>query len=317
MRVIDPSGIGAGASGGVVGALSPHAPGGWNAKKRFQLEAIAMAADFWAAVAETGGTDPLFARTGRLQPIADDAALALAQSRADEARTHWAGLATWRVIPSASAGDFAPPSPTGRLIRDTLSARIHPRRALAALAAAIRAAGGEIVAEGDMAGPVIWATGANGLSALSAELGRAVGSGIKGQAALLMFSAPDAPQLFVDGLHVVPHGDGTVAVGSTSERVYSSQIDTDAQLDALVARARAVLPALSGAPIIQRWAGLRPRAVTRAPLLGPWPCRPGHFIANGGFKIGFGIAPKVGQVIADLALNDRDLIPAEFRPDAI
>ena len=35
-----------------------------------------------------------------------------------------------------------------------------------------------------------------------------------------------------------------------------------------------------------RWAGLRPRARSRAPMLGAWPGRPGHFIANGGFKIG-------------------------------
>lgn len=51
-------------------------------------------------------------------------------------------------------------------------------------------------------------------------------------------------------------------------------------------------------------------------MLGTWPGKPGHFIANGGFKIGFGIAPMVGQVMADLILDGRDTIPAEFRPEA-
>ena len=44
-----------------------------------------------------------------------------------------------------------------------------------------------------------------------------------------------------------------------------------------------------------------------------WPDRPGHFIANGGFKIGFGMAPMVGEVMADLVLEGRDAIPQGFR----
>ena len=48
-------------------------------------------------------------------------------------------------------------------------------------------------------------------------------------------------------------------------------------------------------------------------MLGYWPGKPGHFIANGGFKIGFGMAPKVGEVMADLVLDDIDSIPDGFR----
>ena len=65
--------------------------------------------------------------------------------------------------------------------------------------------------------------------------------------------------------------------------------------------------------MLERWAGLRPRARSRAPMLGPWPGRPGHFIANGGFKIGFGMAPKVATTMADLLLDSRDHIPEGFR----
>ena len=70
---------------------------------------------------------------------------------------------------------------------------------------------------------------------------------------------------------------------------------------------------LHGAPVLKRWAGVRPRSHNRAPLLGPWPGREGHFVANGGFKIGFGMAPKVGAVMADLVLDGVDEIPAAFR----
>ena len=40
VQVIDPNGIGAGASGGIVGALAPHVPENWNAKKEFQFQMI-------------------------------------------------------------------------------------------------------------------------------------------------------------------------------------------------------------------------------------------------------------------------------------
>jgi glycine oxidase len=48
-------------------------------------------------------------------------------------------------------------------------------------------------------------------------------------------------------------------------------------------------------------------------MLGPWPGRPGHFIANGGYKIGFGIAPRVGETLAALILDGTDRIPQGFR----
>ena len=47
-------------------------------------------------------------------------------------------------------------------------------------------------------------------------------------------------------------------------------------------------------------------------MLGAWPDRLGHFIANGGFKIGFGMAPKVAATMADLILDGRNTIPDGF-----
>ena len=218
-------------------------------------------------------------------------------------------------LTDAPAGGLVPDSPSGLWLFDGLTARLNPRAAGKALVAAIRNSGGEVV-EGQTpdapTGPILWATGTAGLADLSRDLGRPIGKGVKGQSALLHHAAPDAPQIFADGLHIVPHGDGTVAIGSTSENDYD-HLDTDDQLDALIAKARAICPQLRDAPVIDRWAGARPRAKSRAPILGPWPGRPGHFVANGGFKIGFGMAPKVAQVMADLILDGHDAIPDGFR----
>jgi glycine oxidase len=312
VQIVDPFGAGAGSSGGLVGALAPHVPENWNPKKAFQLESLLMAEQFWQEVEEAGGKSAGYARTGRLQPIADEAARALALRRTQTARDLWRENAVWEVIP-ASEDDWQPASLDGHLIRDTLSAHMHPRQACDALVAALESQGVRVQPEAPDQGAVLWATGVSGLEELNIGRPRNMGSGVKGQAALLRHDAKGLPQLFAGGVHVIPHLDGTVAIGSTSENAYGDPASTDAQLDDVVAAARAAVPALQDAPVIDRWAGVRPRARTRAPMMGAWPDRSGHYIANGGFKIGFGMAPKVAQVMAALLIDGHDSIPQGFR----
>ncbi|MEP5728889.1 MAG: FAD-binding oxidoreductase [Sulfitobacter sp.] len=312
VRVIDPYGPATGSSGGIVGALAPHVPENWNPKKAFQLSSLLQAQAFWSDVEAAGGGTSGYARKGRLQPINDKAALALAQKRIGSAAMLWQGHAVWEVIP-ATGNDWEPASPSGYLIRDSLSALVHPRQGCDALVRALASRGVAIEAEAPDAGAVVWATGAAGLEVLNADHHRMIGTGVKGQAALLAFDARALPQLFAGGVHIIPHGDGTVAVGSTSEREFDTTDQTDAKLDDVIAAARAAVPALEQATVVERWAGVRPRSRSRAPMLGAWPDRPQHFIANGGFKIGFGMAPKVADVMADLVLEGRNTIPQGFR----
>ncbi|WP_295071276.1 FAD-binding oxidoreductase [Tabrizicola sp.] len=311
VRVIETRSWGAGSSGGLVGALSPHVPEAWNAKKAFQLESLLMAQDWWAGVEAASGQPSGYARLGRLQPLADDKAVQAARRREGDAALVWGDRAEWQVIP-ASGAPWEPATPTGWLVRDTLSARLSPRLGLAALTGALKELGAELIlGEAEETGAVVHATGVAGLQDLSRSFGLTVGSGVKGQALSLRFDAGDQPQLFTDGLHIVPHVDGTVAIGSTSETRWTDD-GPDAQLDALHAKAVAAVPALAGAAVSDRWAGIRPKVASRAPVLGHWPGRSGHFVANGGFKIGFGMAPKVAEVMADLVLEGRDAIPPEF-----
>ena len=107
VRVVDPFGIGAGSSGGLVGALSPHVPEAWNEKKAFQLESLLMAADWWGEVARVSGRDPGYARSGRLQPLEDDQAVEVARRREGTARELWQGHAVWEGVP-ATGGEWEP-----------------------------------------------------------------------------------------------------------------------------------------------------------------------------------------------------------------
>ncbi len=311
--VVDPNGPGAGSSGGLVGALAPHVPENWNAKKAFQFEALIMAEGFWRGVETAGGISAGYARTGRLQPVANETALILARARAETARDLWQGKAHWRICRAERFGAWGPRGATGLVIHDTLSARLHPRQAGTALVGALRAAGAEITPAAPDRGKVIHATGAAGLEELSNGLGKQMGTGIKGQSALLEYDARGAPQVFADQVHIVPHADGTTGIGSTTERRYTNPNTTDNLLEDVIARARSAMPVLRDARVVTRWAGLRPRTTSRAPVLGPHPLYSGQFIANGGFKIGFGMAPKVAQVMADLVLDGQDRIPDALR----
>ena len=312
VRLIDPRGVGAGASGGIVGALAPHTPELWDTKKEFQFQSLIMSSDFWAGVDQTSGLSSGYGRIGRLQSAPTQRAVDLAKERAVSATDLWHGKAKWEVINAIDG--WAPHSDTGYLIHDTLSGRIHPKAACDSLAAALRAKGAKITnGTESVSGPTIWATGYEGLLNMSQNRKREMGNGVKGQAILLDYEAGNVPQLFSDGIHIIPHADGTVAVGSTSERYFSDPTSTDNQLDALLAKAISICPFLDGAKILQRWAGVRPRARTRSPMLGAWPGANETYVANGGFKIGFGMAPKVAEAIADLVLEGVDKIPDGFR----
>ncbi|QFU09634.1 bifunctional tRNA (mnm(5)s(2)U34)-methyltransferase/FAD-dependent cmnm(5)s(2)U34 oxidoreductase [Rhodobacteraceae bacterium THAF1] len=308
VTVIDPAGPGAGASGNLVGALAPHVPENWTPLKALQYECLVAAEPFWAEI-EGMGQSPGYARTGRLQPLADADAEERALARATSAATLWPDH-RWQAIDAPEG--WTPLSPTGRVIFDTLTARVDAPRAIAALAHAIQMRGGAIETDAPERGAVIHATGAAGLDDLSAAMGKTAGKAIKGQAARLAYDAKDLPQIYADGLHIVPHADGTVGIGSTTERDYDD-LSTDTQLDDVITRVRIAVPALKDAPVTARWAGLRPRAKSRAPVIDLWPDRPGHYVLNGGFKIGFGTHIPAARLMADLIETGHADIPDACR----
>ena len=313
VRVIDPNGIANGASGGIVGALAPHVPEKWNTKKQFQLESLLYSQEFWRSVDSVSGLKSGYRRTGRLQPLMDESSLALAQKRKESADNLWKNFATWEIIDNSK--DWELMSPTGLWVFDTLSAIIQPRLACLSLAQALKNKGCKFLLEGKNEGKVIWATGVHDLSRISRKLDNNFGSGVKGQAALFKLKKPNSAQLFAETLHFIPHFDGTLAVGSTSERSFEHEGTNDDNLKALILKASNILPELRGKDPIFTWANVRPRSRSRAPVLGKHPLFPSEFIMNGGFKIGLGMAPQMGKVFSEFLLLNENNIPSDFLPD--
>ena len=332
--------IGGGASGGLLGALMPHMPERWNPKKQFQFDALVSLETRIAEIEEETGRDCRYRRCGRLLPLVKPHHAALAQERRAAAGMHWnsaAGQFDWHVAMDAPADGWpdAAAMPHG-VVFETLSARVDPRAYCTALAASV--AGAVMVLEGEGLATIDAATGVattakgrairaghtviaagHGSFALLGRLTRrppqTYGTAVKGQAAMLRADIDAAaPLIFHDGTYVVPHEGGRVAVGSTSEVEFDDGFATDGQLDAVIAKAALLCPALDGAPVIERWAHLRPKAVKRDPMIGIVPGFERLVVATGGFKITFGIAHEMACCALDLALSRAaDGLPDSFR----
>ncbi|MDB4558636.1 FAD-binding oxidoreductase [Amylibacter sp.] len=328
VAVYDAGCVGNGASGGIVGALGPYVPDEWTHKKQYQFEALDTAAAFWETVDDLSGLTSGYGRIGRLQPLMTPKAVALAKARAISAQELWQGRFEWRVEnrPDTMTERAAPLG----VAHDTLSARINPAKATASLGVACQALGVTLfenhpvssLTDNTISGhwgtasadAVIVATGVAGFDMIAPYTPLHPGSGVKGQAAILSADMTGHPQIYADGVYIIPHEQGAVAVGSTSEKTWAND-GIDEQLDTVIAKARAICPVLEKAEVQQRWSGIRPKARRRDPMLGAVPNIKGVYSALGAFKIGFGLSHKIGETVASQIRGEPVDIPDCFTLD--
>lgn len=331
--------IGGGASGGPLGALMPHMPERWNPKKQFQFEALRDLEGAIAAVESDTGLATGYRRVGRILPLMEPRHRELARQRGSEAARVWQGLFAWRVADDAVTKGW--PSevamPAG-MVHETLAARVDPRRLAGALAASLEndhrvriiercALNGLCENRATMsdgrtisAERTVVAAGHSSFPLLARLLGEDIelGSAVKGQAAVLKAEIDhDRPIIFHDGIYIVPHEVGRVAVGSTSEDVFDDPLSCDGKLEDVITRAASLCPVLKNAVLLERWAGLRPKAIGRDPMIGVLPGQPALVVATGGFKITLGIARRMAQAALSIAeKGDCDFLPAGFLVEA-
>ncbi|MEG4530351.1 FAD-dependent oxidoreductase [Microcoleus sp. D2_18a_D3] len=122
------------------------------------------------------------------------------------------------------------------------------------------------------------------------------------------------PVITCDDVHIVPLGDSLrdsfasreVWVGATvefSENGGEIQANAD-MLAQVMARARALCPALADAEIIRKWSGLRPRPEGRpAPIIETLPGNDRVLIASGHYRNGVLLAPATARSIREMILQ--------------
>jgi glycine oxidase len=340
VRLVEKRTIGAGASGGVLGALMPHLPDRWNSKKAFQFDALVSLEAEIAALEAESGLSVGYRRSGRLIPLAKPHNRDLALGQAQDALAVWTTPGrsfAFEVLEAVPVDGWpAEEAMAHGLVHDHLAARLAPRRLLDALRTALDRHPNAAITEGvgleaidpvaglarlddgsDVAfGTCVLAAGVETfpmIAAVNPPFARPTGTGVKGQAALLKAVIdPTLPVIFADGLYIVPYEDGLVAVGSTSENSFAEPRTTDGLLDTLIDKARRMAPVLVDAPVVERWAGVRPKAIGREPMVGRHPDHANVSLMTGGFKISFGIAHKLAREVLNEIKGGSLGVPPSF-----
>ncbi len=116
--------------------------------------------------------------------------------------------------------------------------------------------------------------------------------------------------------YIVPRQDGRLLAGSTSEAAGFAKQVTAGGIGLILKNALEISPAISSLPIVDSWAGLRPRAADGLPVLGPCDEIDGLFYATGHYRNGILLAPLTGELIAH-AIVDGTVSPslAPFSPN--
>lgn len=109
--------------------------------------------------------------------------------------------------------------------------------------------------------------------------------------------------------YLVPRRDGRLLAGSTTEHAGFYKAVTASGLHTILSHALEITPGLGSRPMIDSWAGLRPRAEDDLPVLGPSEEIDGLIYATGHYRNGILLAPVTGELIARLIADN---VPSPF-----
>lgn len=149
------------------------------------------------------------------------------------------------------------------------------------------------------AGKVIIAAGA-----WSSRIGGSTATGVlpvRGQMISVRNLAPPVRHvIYSPRAYLVPRLDGGLIAGSTVEEAGFDCSNTPGGISSITTNVSEMLPEFATQPIIETWAGLRPRAADRLPVIGPDPLAGGLFHATGHYRNGILLAPVTARIIVDL-----------------
>lgn len=116
--------------------------------------------------------------------------------------------------------------------------------------------------------------------------------------------------------YIVPRRDGRLLAGSTTENAGFDKSVTAGAVHSVLSHAIEISQAVSNLPLVDSWAGLRPRSPDDFPVLGPCATIRGLVYATGHYRNGILLAPLTGELIA-AAIADNVIPPllGAFVPD--
>jgi glycine oxidase len=319
--------IGAGASSAAAGMLAPLAessdPGPF-----FQLALDGMKAfdERARALIDESGIDFEFRRDGVLRVTESeeerDQLSALAGLQRENGGARWIeGSEVRRIEPAVS-------QTVNGALYSPADGHLNPARLTAALAAAAARNGARIL-EGQevtsfnidhsriltvqtqsemMAADHFVLAGGAWLTMLSERAGFPIPiTPVRGQMLAVQATPPPIRHIvYSHSGYLVPKPDGSIWVGATEESTagFEARVTVEG-LHFLVSAAQRLVPALQGALYLRSWAGLRPFAPDRLPVLGTLPGLDNLHVAAGHFRNGILLSLVTGKLMAELILTGR------------
>jgi glycine oxidase len=114
--------------------------------------------------------------------------------------------------------------------------------------------------------------------------------------------------------YIVPREDGRLVAGSTLEDAGYQKRVTPEGLSQILNAATELVPALSGAAVLETWSGLRPGTPDHLPILGPTDVS-GLLMATGHYRNGILLAPITAQLIREWIVQGKTSVDAaSFSP---
>jgi glycine oxidase len=105
--------------------------------------------------------------------------------------------------------------------------------------------------------------------------------------------------------YIVPRQDGRLLAGSTSEHAGFAKCVTAGGIAGILRNALEISPGIAELPVLDTWAGLRPRAPDGLPVLGPCGEIDGLFCATGHYRNGILLAPLTGELISEAIVSSQ------------
>jgi glycine oxidase len=103
--------------------------------------------------------------------------------------------------------------------------------------------------------------------------------------------------------YLVPRRDGRLLAGSTSEHVGFAKYITAGGIGTILRNALEISPGIANLPVVDAWAGLRPKPADGLPVLGRCDEIDGLFYATGHYRNGILLAPLTGELISEAIVS--------------
>jgi glycine oxidase len=103
--------------------------------------------------------------------------------------------------------------------------------------------------------------------------------------------------------YIVPRLDGRLLAGSTTEHAGFDKRVTGRGLNTITKHALEIAPMIGELPLVDTWAGLRPRSLDDLPVIGECASTRGLCYATGHYRNGILLAPVTAELIAEQIMS--------------